>query len=93
MYAGDNKTYDIFGVTTEELYNIYKLTPVVHQGFCLMGKEEQAEVKDETNAEKSICAFCQPKLNVGNEWVSKGKTKLVPYHGCQVCLWYWRYWP
>merc|ERR1712036_187228 len=49
------------------------------------GKEEQAEVKDETNAEKvaTLCGidcewmityFCKPKLKVGTEWVSKGQT-------------------
>merc|ERR1712122_84817 len=53
--------------------------------FVPVGKEEQAEVKDETNAEKdaSICGidkewmityFCKPKLKVGTEWVSKGQT-------------------
>ena len=26
-----------------------------------------------------ITTFCQPKLNAGNEWVSKGQTKLVPW--------------
>merc|ERR1712061_124350 len=49
------------------------------------GKEEQAEIKDETNADKvaEICGidkewmityFCKPKLKVGTEWVSKGQT-------------------
>merc|ERR1712079_663544 len=72
-------------------YNVYKLTAVVmHMGnltkdFVPVGKEEQAEVKDETNAEKvaDICGidkewmityFCKPKLKVGTEWVSKGQT-------------------
>merc|ERR1711878_169669 len=82
---------DIFGFSNEEKYNIYKLTAVVmHMGnftkdFVPVGKEEQAEVKDETNAEKvaNICGidkewmityFCKPKLKVGTEWVSKGQT-------------------
>merc|ERR1712079_804454 len=50
-----------------------------------VGKEEQADVKDETNADKvaDICGidkewmityFCKPKLKVGTEWVSKGQT-------------------
>merc|ERR1712066_1183208 len=89
MYA--DEAYDILGFTTEEKYNIYKCTAcVMHMGnltkdFVPVGKEEQAEVKDETNAEKvaTICGidkewmityFCKPKLKVGTEWVSKGQT-------------------
>merc|ERR1719464_540436 len=89
MFA--HEAYDILGFTEEEKYNIYKLTAVVmHMGnftkdFVPVGKEEQAEVKDETNAEKvaTICGidkewmityFCKPKLKVGTEWVSKGQT-------------------
>merc|ERR1712209_248550 len=89
MYA--DEAYDILGFTNEEKYNIYKLTAVVmHMGnftkdFVPVGKEEQAEVKDETNAEKvaDLCGidkewmvtyFCKPKLKVGTEWVSKGST-------------------
>merc|ERR1711962_1161713 len=89
MFA--HEAYDILGFTEEEKYNVYKLTAVVmHMGnltkdFVPVGKEEQAEVKDETNAEKvaNICGidrewmityFCKPKLKVGTEWVSKGQT-------------------
>merc|ERR1712241_320079 len=89
MYA--DEAYDILGFTNEEKYNIYKLTAVVmHMGnltkdFVPVGKEEQAEVKDDTNAVKvaEICGidaewmityFCKPKLKVGTEWVSKGQT-------------------
>merc|ERR1719391_1155597 len=89
MFA--DEAYDILGFTAEEKYNVYKLTAVVmHMGnlskdFVPVGKEEQAEVKDETNAEKvaSLCGvdcewmityFCKPKLKVGTEWVSKGQT-------------------
>merc|ERR1712066_53642 len=89
MYA--DEAYDILGFTTEEKYNIYKCTAcVMHMGnltkdFVPVGKEEQAEVKDETNADKvaEICGidrewmityFCKPKLKVGTEWVSKGQT-------------------
>jgi len=53
--------------------------------FVPVGKEEQAEIKDETNAEKvatllgidmewMITYFCKPKLKVGTEWVNKGST-------------------
>merc|ERR1712029_108610 len=89
MYT--DEAYDILGFTNEEKYNIYKLTAVVmHMGnltkdFVPVGKEEQAEIKDETNAQKvaTICGidmewmityFCKPKLKVGTEWVSKGQT-------------------
>merc|ERR1712170_58703 len=89
MFA--DEAYDILGFSNEEKYNIYKLTAVVmHMGnftkdFVPVGKEEQAEVKDETNADKvaDICGidkewmityFCKPKLKVGTEWVSKGQT-------------------
>merc|ERR1711923_436034 len=89
MFA--HEAYDILGFTEEEKYNVYKLTAIVmHMGnltkdFVPVGKEEQAEVKDETNAEKvaSLCGidrewmvtyFCKPKLKVGTEWVSKGQT-------------------
>merc|ERR1712223_1809270 len=86
-----DEAYDILGFSEEETYNIYKLTAIVmHMGnltkdFVPVGKEEQAEVKDETNDEKvaDLCGidrewmvtyFCKPKLKVGTEWVSKGQT-------------------
>ena len=86
-----DEAYDILGFSHEEKYNIYRLTAVVmHMGnltkdFVPVGKEEQAEIKDETNADKvsEICGidkewmityFCKPKLKVGTEWVSKGQT-------------------
>merc|ERR1711936_1414797 len=53
--------------------------------FVPVGKEEQAEIKDDVNAQKvaTLCGidkewmvtyFCKPKLKVGTEWVSKGQT-------------------
>merc|ERR1712072_1263843 len=89
MFA--HEAYGILGFTPEETYNVYKLTAVVmHMGnftkdFVPVGKEEQAEIKDETNADKiaQICGidkewmvtyFCKPKLRVGGEWVSKGQS-------------------
>merc|ERR1712042_412029 len=89
MFA--DEAYDILGFTAEEKYNIYKLTSVVmHMGnltkdFVPVGKDEQAEVKDDTNARKvaELCGidsewmctyFCKPKLKVGTEWVSKGQS-------------------
>merc|ERR1712042_295651 len=89
MFA--DEAFDILGFTNEEKYNIYKLTSVVmHMGnltkdFVPVGKDEQAEVKDDTNARKvaELCGidsewmctyFCKPKLKVGTEWVSKGQS-------------------
>merc|ERR1712228_905290 len=89
MFA--HEAYGILGFTEEETYNIYKLTAtVMHMGnmtkdFVPVGKEEQAEIKDQVNAEKvaSLCGidcewminyFCKPKLKVGTEWVSKGQS-------------------
>merc|ERR1719400_2086439 len=56
-------------------------------GICVVpvGKEEQAEIKDDTNAVKvatllgidaewMIQYFCKPKLKVGTEWVNKGSS-------------------
>merc|ERR1712012_467389 len=89
MFA--HEAYQILGFTDVERYQCYILTAVVmHMGnmtkdFVPVGKEEQAEIKDETNAQKvaSLCGidcewmityFCKPKLKVGTEWVSKGST-------------------
>jgi len=86
-----HEAYDILGFSEEEKYNVYKLTAIVmHMGnmtkdFVPVGKEEQAEIKDDTNADKvaALCGidrewmvtyFCKPKLKVGTEWVSKGQT-------------------
>merc|ERR1719361_2524346 len=89
MFA--HEAYDILGFTEEEKYNVYRLTAIVmHMGnmtkdFVPVGKEEQAEIKDDTNAQKDaeLCGidcewmvtyYCKPKLKVGTEWVSKGQT-------------------
>ncbi len=86
-----DEAYDILGFSADEKYNVYKLTAVVmHMGnmckdFVPVGKEEQAEVKDDSNSRKiaELCGidnewmityFCKPKLKVGTEWVSKGQT-------------------
>merc|ERR1711892_787806 len=53
--------------------------------FVPVGKEEQAEIKDDINSQKvaELCGidcewmityFCKPKLKVGTEWVQKGST-------------------
>jgi myosin heavy chain 6/7 len=89
MFA--DEAFNILGFSNDEKYNVYRLTAVVmHMGnltkdFVPVGKEEQAEVKDETNArivaeicgvdpEWLIAYFCKPKLKVGTEWVLKGQT-------------------
>merc|ERR1712042_107592 len=75
----------------EEKYNVFKNTAcMMHMGnmtkdFVPVGKEDQAEIKDDTNAQKvatlagidcewMITYFCKPKLKVGTEWVQKGST-------------------
>ena len=89
MFA--DEAFNILGFTEEEKYNVYKLTAcVMHMGnmtkdFVPVGKEEQAEIKNEDTSIKvaDICGidcewmityFCKPKLKVGTEWVSKGQT-------------------
>merc|ERR1719333_1969536 len=79
------------GFTEQEEYDVYKNTAtMMHMGnmtkdFVPVGKEEQAEIKDDTNAQKvaqlagidcewMITYFCKPKLKVGTEWVSKGSS-------------------
>merc|ERR1712165_286836 len=79
------------GFTEQEEYDVYRNTAcMMHMGnmtkdFVPVGKEEQAEIKDYTNAEKvaallgidsewMITYFCKPKLKVGAEWVNKGSS-------------------
>merc|ERR1711994_254221 len=79
------------GFTEDEEYDVFKNTAcMMHMGnmtkdFVPVGKEEQAEIKDDTNAKKvaDLCGidcewminyFCKPKLKVGTEWVSKGQS-------------------
>merc|ERR1712102_210972 len=86
-----HEAFMALGFTQQEEYDVYKNTAcMMHMGnltkdFVPVGKEEQAEVKDDTNAQKvaSLCGidcewminyFCKPKLKVGTEWVSKGQT-------------------
>merc|ERR1712227_632471 len=86
-----NEAFDILGFSTQMKYDVFKNTAcMMHMGnmtkdFVPVGKEEQAEIKDETNAEKvadllaidkewMITYFCKPKLKVGTEWVNKGST-------------------
>jgi len=89
MFA--DEAFNILGFTEQEKYDTYKNTAcMMHMGnmtkdFVPVGKEEQAEIKDESNAEKvaqlagidlewMITYFCKPKLKVGTEWVQKGST-------------------
>merc|ERR1712012_191533 len=89
MFA--DEAFDVLGFTQDEKYDVYRNTAcMMHMGnmtkdFVPVGKEEQAEIKDDTNAIKvatllgidcewMITYFCKPKLKVGTEWVSKGST-------------------
>merc|ERR1739842_237929 len=89
MFA--DEAFDVLGFSHEMKYDVFKNTAcMMHMGnltkdFVPVGKEEQAEIKDEVNARKvaEICGidkewiityFCKPKLKVGTEWVSKGQT-------------------
>ena len=89
MFA--DEAFDILGFSSDEKYDVFKNTAcMMHMGnmtkdFVPVGKEEQAEIKDESNAEKvaTLCGidaewmityFCKPKLKVGTEWVNKGST-------------------
>merc|ERR1711937_39052 len=89
MFA--NQAFDTLGFTEEEKYNVFKNTAcMMHMGnmtkdFVPVGKEEQADIKDDSNAQKvatlsgidcewMITYFCKPKLKVGTEWVQKGST-------------------
>merc|ERR1719354_1042513 len=89
MFA--DEAFNILGFTNEEKYDTFKNTAVMmHMGnmtkdFVPVGKEEQAEIKDDVNAAKvaeltgidcewMITYFCKPKLKVGTEWVQKGST-------------------
>merc|ERR1719187_3192135 len=86
-----DEAFDVLGFTHEEKCGVYKNTScMMHMGnmtkdFVPVGKEEQADVKDETNCQKvaELCGiycewmityFCKPKLKVGTEWVQKGST-------------------
>jgi myosin heavy chain 6/7 len=83
--------FNVLGFSEQEKYDVYKNTAcMMHMGnmtkdFVPVGKEEQAEIKDEANAAKVAelmgidmewmnTYFCKPKLKVGTEWVQKGST-------------------
>merc|ERR1711970_614088 len=86
-----NEAFDVLGFSIDQKYDVFKNTAcMMHIGnmckdFVPVGKEEQAEIKDEKNCEKvatllgidcewMITYFCKPKLKVGTEWVSKGSS-------------------
>jgi len=86
-----DEAFDVLNFTQEQKYDVYKNTAaMMHMGnmtkdFVPVGKEEQAEIKDDKNAVKvaalmgidcewMITYFCKPKLKVGTEWVQKGST-------------------
>merc|ERR1711922_110750 len=86
-----DEAFDVLNFTQEQKYDVYKNTAaMMHMGnmtkdFVPVGKEEQAEIKDDKNAVKvaalmgidcewMITYFCKPKLKVGTEWVNKGSS-------------------
>ena len=86
-----DEAFDILGFSEQEKYDVFKNTAcMMHMGnftkdFVPVGKEEQAEIKDDINAGKvaTLCGidtewmvtyFCKPKLKVGTEWVQKGNS-------------------
>jgi len=89
MFA--DEAFNVLGFSMQEKYDVYKNTAcMMHMGnmtkdFVPVGKEEQAEIKDDSNAQKvaqlagidcewMITYFCKPKLKVGTEWVQKGSS-------------------
>ena len=89
MYA--DEAFDILGFSEDQKYDVFKNTAcMMHMGnmtkdFVPVGKEEQAEIKNDANAIKvatlmgidaewMINYFCKPKLKVGTEWVNKGSS-------------------
>ena len=86
-----DEAFDILGFSQDEKYDVFKNTAcMMHMGnmtkdFVPVGKDEQAEIKNEKNAnivaalmgidaEWMITYFCKPKLKVGTEWVQKGSS-------------------
>jgi len=86
-----DEAFDVLGFSQDEKYDVFKNTAcMMHMGnmckdFVPVGKEEQAEIKNEDNAMKvaALCGidcewmityFCKPKLKVGTEWVNKGSS-------------------
>jgi myosin heavy chain 6/7 len=86
-----DEAFDVLGFTSDEKYNVFKNTAcMMHMGnmtkdFVPVGKEEQAEIKNDENSIKvatllgidpewMVNYFCKPKLKVGTEWVNKGST-------------------
>merc|ERR1712242_536831 len=86
-----HEAFMALGFSEQQEYDVYRNTAcMMHMGnmtkdFVPVGKEEQAEIKDDTNANKvaellgidaewMLTYFCKPKLKVGTEWVSKGSS-------------------
>merc|ERR1712066_1095669 len=86
-----HEAFMALGFSQDREYDVYRNTAcMMHMGnmtkdFVPVGKEEQAEIKDDSNAIKvaallgidsewMITYFCKPKLKVGTEWVNKGSS-------------------
>merc|ERR1712165_341968 len=84
-----DQAFGIIGFTEQEKWDCYKLTAAVMASgeikFVQKGRDDQAEIGDvafpKKVAELYGCdfnelfkAFCKPKIKVGTEWVTKGRT-------------------
>merc|ERR1712141_315074 len=86
---GTDEAFDIIGFSQEEKWDCYKLTAAImacgEVKFVQKGRDDQAEMGD-VNFPKKVAelygvdfnelfkAFCKPKIKVGTEWVTKGRT-------------------
>ncbi|XP_031439916.1 myosin-7-like [Clupea harengus] len=84
-----DEAFDVLGFTAEEKMSIYKLVgSVMHYGnlkFKTKQREEQAEADGTEDIDKAcylmnlnsaevVKALCNPRVKVGNEWVTKGQS-------------------
>ncbi|XP_031439915.1 myosin-7-like [Clupea harengus] len=90
-----DEAFDVLGFTAEEKMSIYKLTgSIMHYGnlkFKTKQREEQAEADGTEDIDKAcylmnlnsaevVKALCNPRVKVGNEWVTKGQSVQQVYY-------------
>ena len=91
-----DESFDILGFTQDEKNAIYKITAgLMHSGNSLFKekpREEQAEIDGTEQTDKLAYLFgingsewakamCNPRVKVGNEFVTKGQTVQQVYYG------------
>ena len=91
-----DESFDILGFTQDEKNAIYKITAgLMHSGNSLFKekpREEQAEIDGTEQTDKLAYLFgingsewakamCNPRVKVGNEFVTKGQTVEQVYYG------------